>query len=197
MKLQIQCDWCGKEFIREKNNIHNRNYCSRMCLGKANAERFRLKRLKTCDNCEKVFEYRGHHKKRNNHFFCSAECGYEFKTKKMYIPCDWCGKPIFKKRSDVARNEHNFCDFRCYIDFINFEKAGADNQIVSGEKLYRRLAEMKIGRNLYEYEEVHHIDGNHKNNNLDNLEVLTSAVHSKIHALQKERDRLGRFVKKE
>lgn len=52
MKLKIQCDWCGKEFERNHNHIHEKNYCCRACLGKANAERFRLKSLRTCDNCD-------------------------------------------------------------------------------------------------------------------------------------------------
>ena len=197
MKLKIQCDWCGKEFERNHNHIHEKNYCCRACLGKANAERFRLKSLRTCDNCGKIFEYRGNHKKRNEHFFCCPECSYEFKVKKIYVSCDWCGNPIYKKRSDVARNEHNFCDYGCYIDYVNFEKAGADNQMISGEKLYRRLAEMKIGRKLLENEAVHHIDGNHLNNDFANLKVVTASEHMKIHASQKERDCHGRFIKKE
>ena len=85
-------------------------------------------------NEKKIFEYRGNHKKRNEHFFCCLECSYEFKVKKIYVSCDWCGNPIYKKRSDVARNEHNFCDYGCYIDYVNFEKAGADNQMISGIK---------------------------------------------------------------
>jgi len=135
------------------------------------------------------------HKKRNKHFFCCAECSYAFKVKKIYVPCDWCGKPIYKKRSDVARNKHNFCDVGCYLDFLSFEMAGAENQKVAGKTVYRRLAEMEIGRALREDEEVHHIDGNHRNNSVNNLEVLTVSGHSKIHAAQKRRNQYGRFIK--
>ncbi len=195
MRLKIRCDWCGKEFEREKGRIHDRNYCSRACLGKANAERYRLQSLKTCSNCGKEFEYRRNHKKRNKHFFCCVECGYVFKVKRIYVPCDWCGKPIYKKRSDVARNKHNFCDAGCYIDFINFEMAGAKNQRIAGKVVYRKLMETEIGRPLREDEEVHHIDGNHSNNNVGNLEVLTASEHSKIHAAQKRRDQHGRFIR--
>ena len=196
MQLIIRCDWCGKEFERKKASVHDRNYCCRKCLGQANAERFRAKRFRACDNCGRQFEYRGRHKKRNAHFFCCDECYKEYKTKKIYVNCDWCGKPIYKKRSDVARNKHNFCDPSCYIDYINFEKAGAPNQIVCGTPLHRSLAKMKLGRALKENEEVHHIDGNHNNNDLENLMVLTASEHAKIHAAQKERDTSGRFIKK-
>ena len=158
MILKIRCDWCGKEFERKKEHIHERNYCSRACLGKVNAERYRLQSLKICSNCGKEFEYRGNHKKRNQHFFCCKEWG-------------------------------------CYLDFLNFEMAGAENQKVAGKIVYRRLAEMEIGRTLREDEEVHHIDGNHRNNNVDNLEVLTVSEHAKIHAAQKRRDQYGRFIK--
>jgi hypothetical protein len=165
-------------------------------LGKANAERFRLQRIMKCDNCGAEFEYQGNHRKRNEHYFCSKECGYEFKVKKIYVPCDWCGRQIYKKRSDVERSSHNFCDKGCYMDYINFEKAGAKEQRVAGKKLYRRLVEIKLGRKLEPDEEVHHIDGNHQNNRMDNLAVLTASEHAKVHAVEKVRDERGRFVKK-
>lgn len=148
-----------------------------------------------CDWCGKEFEYRGRHKRRNKHFFCCAECGYNFKVKKVYVPCDWCGELIYKKRSDVARSKHNFCDKGCYIDFINFHKAGAKNQKAAGRIVYRKLAELKIGRQIRADEEVHHIDGDHTNNDMDNLDVVTVSEHSRIHASQKGRDERGRFIK--
>ena len=66
---------------------------------------------------------------------------------------------------------------------------------MSGKVLYRTLAEMKLGRELNKDEEVHHIDGNHSNNNLDNLMVLSRAEHMSIHAASKWRDANGRFIK--
>lgn len=195
MKIETECAWCGKTFEIKSSQVKNHNYCSRACLGKANAERFRLARIKICANCGKEFEYKGHHTSRNKHFFCCTECVYEFKNVQMLVNCDWCGKPFYKKRSAVARTKHNFCDHNCYRDFINFEQAGATNQIVDGKCLYRKLAEIKIGRPLQSNEEVHHIDGNHENNNPDNLKVLTASEHSKLHAAMKRRDSHGRFTK--
>lgn len=195
MKLQIRCDWCGKEFERKPASVKERNYCSRACLGRANAERFRLQSLKKCDNCGNEFEYRSHHSGRNRHFFCCAACGYAFKIKTVQVTCDWCGAAFTRKRSDVERNKHNFCDVGCYLDYTNFEKAGAPNQKVAGKVLYRTIAERKLGRPLTDDEEVHHIDGNHLNNSPDNLQVLSASEHSVIHASQKGRDRLGRFTK--
>lgn len=96
MPLKINCDWCGKTIKRKPSTVKEHNYCSRICLGKANAERFRLKRLKICDYCGSEFEYLGHHKKRNTHFFCSTGCANKYKTKRMTVRCDWCDKKFEK-----------------------------------------------------------------------------------------------------
>lgn len=47
---------------------------------------------------------------------------------------------------------------------------------------HRVIMENFIGRLLYENEIVHHIDGNKKNNLIDNLEIMTDQEHSRIHA---------------
>lgn len=46
---------------------------------------------------------------------------------------------------------------------------------------HRVVMENKIGRLLFENEEVHHIDENRKNNNPDNLEVRLRGEHQKFH----------------
>lgn len=195
MTLKIKCDWCDNEFERKKSAIKNNNYCSRACLGKSNAERFRLNRIKICDNCSIEFEGNNKHKNRNKHFFCSVDCYNAFKERKIKVNCDWCNKTFYKKAFDFKRNKHNFCDRGCYLDFINFAKAGASNQVVAGTVLYRKIAEIKIGRKLLHDEEVHHIDGDHSNNSINNLQVITASEHSKFHASQKSRDIYGRFIK--
>ena len=196
MKSSVICDWCGKEFERKQAQIKKHNYCCRACLGKANAERLRLHQIKKCDYCGREFEYRGRHAKRNEHFFCCKECSDAFKARPVTVLCDWCGKAITRKESAIYRfGIHNFCDRGCYQDFVNFEMAGAKNQRVCGKTLYRRLAGMKAGRELATEEYVHHLDGNHLNNDFDNLLVVSCSDHSKIHAAQKTRDNNGRFIK--
>ena len=44
-------------------------------------------------------------------------------------------------------------------------------------------------------EEVHHIDGNHFNNDPDNLIALSKSEHAKIHSSWKARDEYGKYVK--
>jgi hypothetical protein len=44
---------------------------------------------------------------------------------------------------------------------------------------HRWLMEQRLGRKLEKWEQVHHIDGNHLNNDLSNLEVLSNSDHQK------------------
>lgn len=80
--MLIHCDTCGREFERRPTHIHPHNYCSRKCLGAANAQRYLRQRLGQCSNCGKTIEIAAGHKKRNQHFFCGKECAWNYKVKK-------------------------------------------------------------------------------------------------------------------
>lgn len=53
--------------------------------------------------------------------------------------------------------------------------------VVNGTQVreHRWIVEQHLGRKLESWEHVHHIDGNHLNNLLSNLEVLSNAEHQK------------------
>ena len=51
-------------------------------------------------------------------------------------------------------------------------------------KKHRLVMEQSVGRYLSRDEIVHHIDGNKKNNNIDNLMIVTMAEHRAIHNYQ-------------
>lgn len=58
-----------------------------------------------------------------------------------------------------------------------------NNAIVKRAKvpLYRYNIEMELNRHLKSSEIIHHIDGNHLNDDRSNLIVLTRSIHNKLH----------------
>lgn len=64
-----------------------------------------------------------------------------------------------------------------------------ENKIIKtedGRKVveHRYIMEQHLGRKLESYEVVHHINGNHNDNRLENLQVMTWSEHSKLHGKQ-------------
>lgn len=47
--------------------------------------------------------------------------------------------------------------------------------------VYQRIAEARLGRELFPWEDVHHKDLNHANNDPENLQVMFRAAHHRIH----------------
>jgi len=60
----------------------------------------------------------------------------------------------------------------------------------------RKVMKKHLGRNLFVNEVVHHIDGNYKNNKIDNLKLFNShSEHIEFHwKLQKENGSNGRMI---
>lgn len=63
-----------------------------------------------------------------------------------------------------------------------------------GRHTHRIVMERKIGRPLTSDEIVHHIDGDHRNNDPDNLMVVTRQEHIQIHRAQGDMERKKRAV---
>jgi hypothetical protein len=63
-------------------------------------------------------------------------------------------------------------------------------------KGYRQIVEEKIGRGLDSKEHVHHINGDHNDNRIENLRIVSPSEHRQIH-WQMEQDEWERTHQRE
>jgi hypothetical protein len=96
--------------------------------------------------------------RKSGRMFCSLLC----KTRGMRAGLvSWC----FKKRKFKSGNNPYIRKMR--------------NGIRKTE--HRIIMEQYLGRNLLKNEHVHHINGNQKDNRIENLKVLSASEHARIH----------------
>lgn len=92
--------------------------------------------------------------------------------------CEICGVSF----QTTHRNNARFCkDCNTKIQNNGFDANNNYKHDKRGQVLHRVIAEEVLGRKLEYNEVLHHLDGDAKNNNLDNLLLLSRSNHSSLH----------------
>lgn len=111
----------------------------------------------------------------------------------MNLQCTNCGKDIIKSTAQIKRSKtgNMYCSRSCSASKNNslFKKWINHPQYKSGERVYRKNKFDSIKNPVCEkcgYDnilalDIHHIDRNRKNNNLDNLQILCCNCHRLEH----------------
>ena len=193
-QFMLKCGVCGKEFLpssyKQYDNLtkkarkYNRKfYCSNEC------KRIEKGSVKvTCETCGKEFFINKYDKEHRENHFCSRECFLAFKEKniKTYI-CKFCGKEFLPQK----RNYNKYCSQECQHNDILKD---IDKKIENGENVSSRSLRNYFLRHYNKCMnpdckwnwnsdnnpilELHHKDGNHNNNTLDNCLLLCPNCHS-------------------
>ena len=201
-----KCKNCGKEEYEIKKNIP-KDFCSNHCYEKWN-------KFNKTPNCECVVCGRKMYLKPSrlsrvkNGITCSKECTYKLKSE--YMKGEGNHQFGLKgelnasfKGNEIEVKNHNVIDIMIYVP--NHPKANNDGRV----RKHRWLIEQNYQNYDINYFEningfmvlkseydVHHIDFNHNNNDISNLQILTRSEHTALHNEQKEiiRNSLGRIT---
>lgn len=171
----LKCKYCGKEVYVPLYRTKSFKYCSRRCL----ALDCRTIITSICQICGKKFEHICSRAKKAK--YCSRECFYKAQHLKgsIEVSCKNCGK-IFRTSPSHKRI---FCTRECKRIYQLNKWSPSFSSI---QKNFRKRGFMTKCE-ICGYSEhpeilgIHHIDMNHHNNTLENLQVLCPICHSLKH----------------
>lgn len=112
----------------------------------------------------------------------------------MSKKCESCGEIYYRKRGEYASNfrRNKTCSKTCrylrakgmnnarWVGGITNDGSGYLRINQTKQRLHRHIMEQHLGRKLNSNEEVHHIDEDKYNNDINNLKVMTKAEHTSV-----------------
>lgn len=201
------CEVCGKSFSVINCRKDTAKYCSRKCSDKAKKGQNNV----ICSTCGKPFHMKESQLKRydrNLGIFCSKKCLNKMKeikycnTGNHQYGLKGSLNASFKGEETIAHN-HKLDDIMIYAPYHPY--ANKSNRV----KKHRLIVEQNYTKfNINYFEQIngyivlkrnidiHHLDGNHNNNAIDNLIPCTRAEHKHYHkSIIIARDNKGKIIK--
>lgn len=206
MNLEKNCEQCGNIFVFPHWRLSTAKFCSKECSSESRVAKPNV----TCTFCGKLFhmkKYQQDRYNRNRGFYCSHKCQHAHLSEvfkgnsnhqfglKGELNTSFKGDILKKKNNNLLEYNvyspgHPYGDKsnRVYAHRIvvedNFNNFDIDSFDIINGKHY-------LKRKLH----VHHINGNHNDNSVCNLQIVTRSEHTRIHNKNKiiTRDSLGRI----
>lgn len=82
---------------------------------------------RTCIECNELFKAHRAEAERGGAKFCSRECGYENKRRRVKFNCEICGKKVERVKYEYDRNEHHLCSKKCAGIWTSENLVGENN----------------------------------------------------------------------
>ena len=120
----------------------------------------------------------------------------------VQLTCEWCKQAFECQSSPSILKRRRCCSQQCWLKIHNSPErngnlsrkyaqrrgdvlrgTGSKHRYVKqgGQHQHRRVMERHLGRKLTSDEVIHHIDGNGKNNAIENLQLTDRREHMRIH----------------
>jgi len=181
---KVKCETCGKLFDKEQHRINRtksgKHFCSKECYRKNPMGSAKTGKEISCDYCGSIV-YKSlsqlNASKSGKHF-CSKECSGKYISESINnnfnVVCDYCDKPFRKSPSSIGKT--NFCSRICWEKYIQSDSPSYYRKFKKDKCEYCGL----IPINKCQLD-IHHNDGNKKNNESENLITLCANCHRLIH----------------
>lgn len=149
---------------------------------------------KKCKICGKEFYVKPFSIRNGWGTYCSRQCHYKDKTGK-HFNCFICGVKIYRTSKQIkhSKSKKYFCNKSCQTKWRNAQFVGElHKNWKTGRAEYSSILQRNdiakicknCGINDPRVLATHHIDGNHLNNKLENLEWLCHNCHHLVHRVK-------------
>lgn len=177
-KVSVECLVCGKTLLKNPSDAKRFKVCSLECRGKYSAMKYSKRIEKRCEVCGDSFSVKPSHA--DVRFTCSTDCKYK-RLEEHLSTLNGKGKDSINWRGG------KFISPAGYVFIYDPENPMANSRGYVRE--HRLVMSKHLGRTLTEDEIVHHIDGDKSNNSINNLEIMTNAEHTALHAKERAGER--------
>lgn len=138
-----------------------------------------------CDYCGKEFDKDKKYIKKDRKNYCCKECQNKGQIKTIICNCAYCGKEVLRLPSEIKRSKTGnvFCDKSCAASFNNKITKTKEVLVEYQKTAFRNYLPVctNCRFDIREALEVHHIDENRSNNELNNLIILCANCHCQVH----------------
>jgi hypothetical protein len=157
-----------------------------------------------CKICKTEFYPRPSHVKKGWGIYCSRNCKNIGTRIRQKVFCYICNKELQKTVTQINHSKSGkyFCDKSCQTKWRNREYVGGKHKgFKDGNSVYQSILRREGGSQICGFcgetdvrvLSTHHVDENHKNNDLKNLAWLCRNCHTLVHYANVEKQKF--FIK--